>query len=222
MKDYLITNCTIVKPDSLLENHTVEIRDGLIHKIHIVDEIQAMNLPVIDGNAGYLTVGLVEMHIHGCGPYCTGQLNDHVISNMKNFLKNRGINTFLPTMPYYSPTYQRTLDELKSLDQPEHEIPGIYLEGPFIIRDKKGGIQEHNITEGNTDVLNRIIRDSDSRLAMMTVAPECRDFILLAEILKKNGIICALGHSNCDISKRGSRLAPPPVLSRISMRNFPS
>ncbi len=78
-------------------------------------------------------------------------------------------------------------------------IPGYYIEGSFINKEKRGGILEGNVSDSDKELLNKIILNSHGQLRIMTVAPEIKDAEIIIRHLIENNIIPALGHSNCTI-----------------------
>ena len=64
MDKYSIINAKIVLKDTIVENSSLLVIDGII--MDIGGEAQG---EVIDANGMYLAPGFIDMHIHGAGGY---------------------------------------------------------------------------------------------------------------------------------------------------------
>lgn len=81
---WLITHVNVLpmNRDTILENHSVLIEDGRISAIS--DTIAAPNVPVIDGNNGYLLPGLTDMHVHVWDQYELGLYLSKGVTAVRN------------------------------------------------------------------------------------------------------------------------------------------
>jgi len=77
-------------------------------------------------------------------------------------------------------------------------VLGARLEGPFINGKKAGAQDKRFIMAPSEGILIKIIRDSGPALKMMTIAPELEGAERLVNILKKNGIVASMGHTDAD------------------------
>lgn len=200
---YLIKNGNIVLENRILYDHILVVSNQIITSII---KTSSSDLPayadyeVIDAAGGFITPGLVEMHIHGCGPYDFASMPAEYYKKAEAFLKARGINTFIPTFQY-NPKYLKNLHSaLDKQAKLKGSIPGYYLEGPFINKEKRGGILEENISVSDLKLLDEIILNSHGLLKIMTIAPEIKDSEIIIRHLINNNIVPALGHSNCVMS----------------------
>jgi N-acetylglucosamine-6-phosphate deacetylase len=76
-----------------------------------------------------------------------------------------------------------------------NRVPGIYIEGPFINLQKRGGIQEQYVRPVNLSYLKKLQRIAAGRIRMMTFAPELDDAARLPAAMQSLGILPCVGHS---------------------------
>lgn len=200
---YLIKNGNIILENKTLHNHLLAVNNYII--TDIIESCRAKvsaydSYEVIDAAGGFVTPGLIEMHIHGCGPYDFASIPAEYYEKAETFLQARGINTFLPTFQYNSKYLKNLHSAMNKLTKLKESIPGYYLEGPFINEEKRGGILEENISAADLKLLDEIILNSHGLLKIMTIAPEIKDAEIIIRHLIENNIIPAPGHSNCTIS----------------------
>jgi N-acetylglucosamine-6-phosphate deacetylase len=78
------------------------------------------------------------------------------------------------------------------------EIVGIHVEGPYINRRKKGAQPEEGIRDPDADECRRLLDVGDGLVRIMTLAPELPGALDLIRLLRRQGIIASLGHSEAD------------------------
>ena len=98
------------------------------------------------------------------------------LHRLRDFLRARGVTGFLPTLVADLKALEALSAAIEAAIQganlTEDEIPGIYLEGPFIAASKRGGIPLSTIKPPDRGYLNEILAAARGRLRVMTVAPE--------------------------------------------------
>lgn len=198
MQRYKITNGKIVLKDSILHNYDVIVDENIIIDI-TKDQSKYHDFKTIDAAQAYVSPGFVELHIHGCGTYGFDILGESDLINIIDFLKSKGINTLVPTFQCNMAVVNDVADKIKESELLQKYIPGIYIEGPFINKEKKGGISADYISDPDIDLLIQIIKDTCGLLKLMTIAPEKKGNEKIFDYLNKNGIIPCFGHSNCEI-----------------------
>jgi N-acetylglucosamine-6-phosphate deacetylase len=201
--NYLIINGKILLEDKILYDHIIVVNNNIISEIIENSPSVLLNFEhyeVIDAKFGFICPGLIETHIHGCSTYDFASMAPSDYKKVKYFLAAYGINIFLPTFQYSKLYLKNLLKALKYESKLLESIPGFYLEGPFINKEKRGGILEKNILKPNLKLLDDIIRNNRGLLKIMTLAPEIENAELIIKKLIDNDIIPALGHSNCLLS----------------------
>jgi N-acetylglucosamine-6-phosphate deacetylase len=80
-------------------------------------------------------------------------------------------------------------------------VPGIYVEGPFVNPDKRGGIQPQYVRPVDLAYLRKLQRIAGGRIRMMTFAPELDGAGELPAAMRKLGILPCVGHSQASASR---------------------
>jgi N-acetylglucosamine-6-phosphate deacetylase len=206
MDSYLVVNSRIITPTAVLDGQVLAVKDGIIEAITPLP-LAETGLPVIDAGNAYLSPALIELHIHGCGPYGFESGEQDVLEKASVFLADRGILTFVPTVQCDEGAIGRLAFELVAKPGLRDHVPGIYVEGPFINPEFRGGILEKHIRKPDRGYLDRLVRISQGMIRLMTVAPEIGGCLDLVPVLREYGIIPCLGHSGASPS------ALPPSLA---------
>jgi N-acetylglucosamine-6-phosphate deacetylase len=209
-KDIIIYNATIVSGEDCTfhSNSALVIEEGYIkniiyEKVEWEALIKKSRIRTYDADSNILGPGFIDMHIHGCGGFDTTQSNKtNILSNMATILANRGIT-------YFQPTIHCDFNEIKNLAETiendlvlQNYMNGIYVEGPFINRDKKGGLPISSIHKTDFDYLKKLLSikiGNKPAITTMTVAPELDNISSVIELLNTSGVIVSFGHSNAHI-----------------------
>lgn len=129
-----------------------------------------------DASGLYAVPGFVDIHTHGCVGYdaCDGNLDGY--SKMCDYYASKGVTSFLFTsMTLPEDVLARLfagIDEFCLAHKGGAVPEGIYFEGPFINREKKGAQAEEYIIPPYYDTLKRLDKVSGSRIKVVAVAPE--------------------------------------------------
>lgn len=194
----IIENGKIILPDKIIEDHYLTIENSIIKEIS-KDYDENKNYDIIDAGNNYISPGLFDTHIHGAGSGGFETPDKESFADLCNFLLQNGVTTFLPTI-LCNEDYIKTLARnINSNPEFKIRIPGIYIEGPFVNPDMKGGINPKYIMKPDIEYLKRIIDLSEGLLKMMTIAPELEGIDIIIDFLLDNNIIPSFGHSNATL-----------------------
>jgi len=203
MNNYIIINGLIIMPEGLQSGKSVVVENGVI--IDITSDIaEYQNYEVVDAGGNFVTAGLVETHIHGCGNYAIDSEDENGVENVVSELKKSGINYLYATVLCHDQAIINIANELERKPHLLNYVNGIYIEGPFVSMEKRGGILPEWIRKPDLDYLKHIIRLGKGFIRMMTVAPELENVTQMIDYLIDNNIIPALGHSGCSLSQINS------------------
>ena len=135
-----ITNGKFILPYGILEDVALAF-DGKI--CGFTDDIPE-DAEIIDANGGYVSPGLIDIHIHGYLGEDTSDGSADGVYKMANGVMKNGVTSFCPTtMTVSMDEINNALDVVRSLKEKSKvwdgaEILGVSLEGPFINPKKKG------------------------------------------------------------------------------------
>ncbi len=202
---YDVTNCRIIRGGKAEYGKTVKVRGGKIAAIENSsgEDDSGGRSSVYDAKGNWLVPGFVELHIHGCGELSLEQEAEggQILHRMCRALQEYGVNTFLPTLQCNETVLARLGAELTENEALRERIPGLYIEGPFVHPDKRGGILEEHISPPNADRLKRLQDTARGTIKMMTIAPELPGADKLITVMEEEGIVPCFGHSTAAFSE---------------------
>ena len=92
-----IINGKLILPNQIVEGKAI-VFDKKIEAIVDPAELNKYeNLEVIDAEGNYVSPGLVEVHMHGCGGDDTSDNNPGAIQRMSKMIAGFGVTSWLPT-----------------------------------------------------------------------------------------------------------------------------
>ncbi|MBP9093661.1 amidohydrolase family protein [bacterium] len=221
MSKLVIENGYLVTPEQ--ERPTkLWLKEGNI--LHVGEQLpatlgQESTFKSVDASGCYVTPGLIDLQMNG-GPDCdfwqslsTNAYGVSEVRALRRELLGRGVTAFLPTLItadvdhlvkniafLKSQGVSRVLPfgpEKKLKDQPEREalsrMVGIHLEGPCLSPERPGVHPKEWIRPFTPEIIAPLL---DSTVALFTAACEGDPEGKAIELLKKNNIVVALGHSN--------------------------
>lgn len=205
--DCVLTGGRIVLPRSILEEGALVIRRGRIEAVLEAGERLPNDLPRRALGRAWVTPGLIELHIHGCGGLSFDAVGSDpaagsaILSRAADYLRERGVTTFVPTLVSRETAIANLAAALGELAPSREMLPGIYVEGPFVNPARRGGIPLDALSDPDSRLLGRLINLARGRLALMTLAPELPGYREILARLEAVGVLPCLGHSDCNIDK---------------------
>lgn len=188
LKDRIVENCALIYSDVI---------EGIVPQDNIPE-----GATVIDAAGGYVSPGLIDMHIHGYlgKDVCDGEEESiRIIS--EGLLKN-GVTGYLPTtMTVDMAVIRKALEVCRSLKEESKswqgsEILGVHAEGPFISESKKGAQDAKYILKPDA----KFVKEYADIIKTITLAPETdeNDFAAIREITRDTDVVISMGHTSAD------------------------
>ncbi len=188
LKDRIVADCALLYSD---------VVEGIVP----ADKIPA-DADVIDAEGGYVSPGLIDMHIHGYlgKDVCDGE-EDSIRTISKGLLGN-GVTGYLPTtMTVDMKVIRKALEVCRALKEESKtwegsEILGCHAEGPFISESKKGAQDPKYILKPDA----AFVKEYADIIKTITLAPETdeNDFAAIREICKDTDVVVSMGHTSAD------------------------
>lgn len=202
-RSYAITHALVYSDEALLPDATIVVRGGLITYVGKHDESLVRDLKQYDAKGSLVGPGLVDMHLHGAGGFGLSEGNiQQNLEGLALFLAGKGITSFQLAVVM-------DLDLLYAIKEAMDRSPllsshllGVYVEGPFIAPEKKGGILSSGIRAFDREYLDKILAikcGTKPLVTSMTIAPELPNSEEISNILEQHNIVVAYGHSNCPL-----------------------
>lgn len=150
--------------------------------------------------------GLIDVHIHGCGGSDFLDLSEAAYHNISATAARGGATSIVATttIPRDDAQLERFAEFvrlIRQLDPPGARFLGIFLEGPFINPEKRGGFGPQYCWPADLRYAERILSLCEDLLLKITLAPEIEGGEKLVEFFHENprtNVEISLGHSAAD------------------------
>ncbi len=193
---WLIKNCRhYQQPRS--PGFDLEIHEGKIRNIGSLPPDKS-SAEILDAEGRLIAPGFIDIHIQGAGGADVLDGNREALQKMSQTLARFGVTGFLATTVIDPEQKNRHLQVIRDNWQTDlggAAILGVHLEGPFINPEKRGGINPRAVQHPDKDRLRALFDVTGPSLKMMTLAPELDQALPMIEMLQKNKVIPAFGHS---------------------------
>lgn len=196
----LFKNIKLVTPYEVLIGYGVVASEGKIINIDLEENIPKNNInETIDGKGQYLSPGFIDIHNHGNSGYDFMDSTEEAIEYIGNYHLQNGVTSYLGTV--LTQSYENIIKAVKNIANYENknnisQILGIHLEGPFFSSSKKGAQPEKFIKDPDINFIKELIKISNNKLKMVSIAPEKNGAPELIKFLKNSNIIVSMAHSN--------------------------
>ena len=187
----LYKNALVLNREFIFEKKDININCGVIGGPEAVESS-------IDGMDYAVIPALTDIHTHGA---CGRNFNDGAKASgvIDEYMRKNGIFGYLQTLVTSDIENMIGLCAGYADYKAKHNTlaDGLYLEGPFISKAKKGCHNEKNILNPDIELFKRMYDASQGLIKVITVAPELPDAI---PFIKQVSKVCrvAIGHSMAD------------------------
>ncbi|PKL87508.1 MAG: N-acetylglucosamine-6-phosphate deacetylase [Ignavibacteriae bacterium HGW-Ignavibacteriae-2] len=192
----------VVTPFREIKNGTVLISEDKIYEIGNVESvIIPENTKTIDVSGHIICPGFVDLLVHGGGGYGFADGNTESYRKISRYFLEHG-STYMLASLHAKPEDQLLFD-MKTLsdfikENPDSNIKGIHMEGPFLNPELKGAMNETYLWKPTIEGFLKLWEASDGLLKMMTIAPELDGAIEVIREASFRGVVCSVGHSTGD------------------------
>ena len=151
---------------------------------------------------GYKLPGIIDIHCHGAFGWDFSFGNEKKINDMLDKMLCTGLTGLLATI-ITSPEEQtiQAIKDIVKVAKTRKALPiiyGIYLEGPFISKEKRGSHPLDCLKNPSIELLKKYQEAAEGLIKVVTVAPELPGAIEFIKEAVSMGITVALGHSMAD------------------------
>lgn len=188
----LLKNCKILNENFILEDKDIYIKDGKI--AFSGEDNDTLDL------AGYTVIpGFIDIHAHGYNSKHTPECTYEELNELCSEIIKQGITGMLATTSSMTNEQYKfavtTAKEAMEKGTDGAEILGIYLEGPYLNAEFKGGMIEENIRKFDKDEFLELVKLSGNNVKIITIAPEIEDNLEGIKTIVESGVIASIGHT---------------------------
>lgn len=197
----VIKNGTVITPDREIEDGIVIVKGGKIMEVGRRGMVkEPLNAKIADAGNGYISPGLVDIHVNGANGADVSKAGSDTFSTMGNFFAGYGTTSYVGTIITSAPadiirSLQFARDYLSSNKVDGAGLLGIHMEGPYISPEQSGAHPKDYLALPKPEHYMQFLEYSDV-LVKMTIAPELEGAEQLVKDLRKRGIVVSAGHTN--------------------------
>ena len=185
--------------NTIIKDGNIFREDGHFHKGDlfisggIITDTEGRDSRTLDAEGLYIIPGLTDIHFHGCAghDFCEG--TPEAFKAITNYEARHGITTICPaTMTLPEHELSRIMRAAKSFGT----FAGIYLEGPFISREKMGAQNPAYIARPSAEMFRRLQAEAGGLIRITVVAPEVEGAMeFIREVCSE--VRVSLAHTAC-------------------------
>lgn len=191
----------VLTPLGTIPNGVILVERG---RIVAVGQEQQVAVPpdsmVIDAQSLTVAPGLIDLHTHGGGGSEAIEGTPDALARLAAFYAQHGVTGFLAGVWGTNAQIEAGIDAAQAAMRAGQAprgaaVLGVFLEGPFINRERRGAFPPNTIVAPDVRLLERYIERANGALRLLTVAPELRGAFDLIRLATEHGVVCAAGHS---------------------------
>ncbi|MGE5410634.1 MAG: N-acetylglucosamine-6-phosphate deacetylase [Clostridiales bacterium] len=189
----------IVTPFRIIEKGTIVIEDGKIYELGKSTDVKIPNhSEVIDISDRLIAPGFVDLLVHGGLGYGFTDGTYEGFEKISNYFLEHGSTTMLASL--YAKPEEELLNNIRNLadyifSNPESNIKGIHMEGPYLNKEFKGAMNEEFLWTPTVESWRKMWGASRGLIKLMTIAPELPGAIEVMRAAANDGVVLSIGHS---------------------------
>ncbi|MGE5365045.1 MAG: N-acetylglucosamine-6-phosphate deacetylase [Bacteroidota bacterium] len=195
----------IVTPFRIIENGVIVIEDGKIYELGKAKDVKIPDhCEVIDVSGRIVSPGFVDLLVHGGRGVGFTDGTYEGFDAISNYFLENGSTTMLASL--YARPEKELLDNIRNLadyifSNPESNIKGIHMEGPYLNKEFKGAMNEEFLWKPTVESWKKMWGASRGLIKLMTIAPELPGAIEVMRAAANDGVVLSIGHSMADYSE---------------------
>lgn len=188
----LISAGAVHTGDSVLTPGFVEVEDDRV--VAVGPATGPVDLPDL-----VLAPGLVDVHCHGGGgaAFTDADLDLEAVSRVLDLHSGHGTTTMIASL--VTASIDRLESQVAALASATEEgtIAGIHLEGPWLSPAHRGAHETSLLVAPTIPDVERLLTAGRGTIRMATIAPELPGAEEAIELLRRSGVVVAVGHTGC-------------------------
>lgn len=202
MEHFIFINARIVLPDTILDDHYLSVKNGVIESIGkgTPDRKQLNSCTTVDCGGQYLSPGFIDIHCHGGGgaDFMDGHMEDILTAARAHLI--HGTTGICPTTLTCSDeelfTFFESFRQAREVTEQMPHLLGIHLEGPYFSPAQAGAQPPKYLVHPRPEHYHEILRRGQGNIVRWSAAPELPGALELGDELAGKGIKVSMGHSD--------------------------
>ena len=202
MEHFIFTNARIVLPDTILDDHYLSVKNGVIESIGkgTPDRKQLNSCTTVDCGGQYLSPGFIDIHCHGGGgaDFMDGHMEDILTAARAHLI--HGTTGICPTTLTCSDeelfTFFESFRQAREVTEQMPHLLGIHLEGPYFSPAQAGAQPPKYLVHPRPEHYHESLRRGQGNIVRWSAAPELPGALELGDDLAGKGIKVSMGHSD--------------------------
>lgn len=202
MEHFIFTNARIILPDTILDDHYLSVKNGVIESIGkgTPDREQLNSCTTVDCGGQYLSPGFIDIHCHGGGgaDFMDGHMEDILTAARAHLI--HGTTGICPTTLTCSDeelfTFFESFRQAREVTEQMPHLLGIHLEGPYFSPAQAGAQPPKYLVHPRPEHYHEILRRGQGNIVRWSAAPELPGALELGDELAGKGIKVSMGHSD--------------------------
>ena len=202
MEHFIFTNARIVLPDTILDDHYLSVKNGVIESIGkgTPDRKQLNSCTTVDCGGQHLSPGFIDIHCHGGGgaDFMDGHMEDILTAARAHLI--HGTTGICPTTLTCSDeelfTFFESFRQAREVTEQMPHLLGIHLEGPYFSPAQAGAQPPKYLVHPRPEHYHEILRRGQGNIVRWSAAPELPGALELGDELAGKGIKVSMGHSD--------------------------
>jgi len=188
----IISNGAVFCDDGVFRQMDIEAQNGMITRIG--HDLPRKGQEVINAQNDYVVPGLVDIHTHGAMGADFSDGTPEGIEEIARFLLKNGVTSFLGTTMTLPEKHTISICKtarsyINTIYPDQALLRGIYLEGPFFSKERRGAQNEEYLAEPDLSMFKRFNDASGDGVRVIAVAPELSGAL---EFIESASQICAV------------------------------
>jgi N-acetylglucosamine-6-phosphate deacetylase len=189
----------IITPFRTLNDGVLIVEEGKISELgKSSDTVIPNDCKVYNIKDMIVCPGFADLLIHGGAGHGFADKSEDSIGIISRYLLEHGSTTVLGSL--FAKPEKLLLEDLDRLanyivTNPDSNIRGIHMEGPFLNKQFKGAMNKSYLWEPSIEGWNKIWKASKGQIKIMTIAPELPGAEAVMQAAAKEGVVLSIGHS---------------------------
>ncbi len=191
-----IVNCCAVLPDRIEPDCAIVVEAGRIAALGPRVPPQG---EILDAGGLLALPGFVDAHVHGAVGHDFNQPSVAAVEAVLRAHASHGTTALLASI--YTDHAERMLqaiETLANLPQPEDgaELLGVYIEGPFLNKARRGAQPEEAIVPPDPALLGRMLAAGRGKVRVLALSPELPGALELIRFAVQSGVRVSMAHTD--------------------------